>query len=205
MVGIIDYGMGNLLSVYQALQAVGAEVHICSSPEDLETCSRLVLPGVGAFRDCIQTLRSKGFCDALEREVLQRGKPILGICLGMHAMAVRSFEGGEHSGMGWFDADVVRLNPASPGCRVPHIGWNEAVWRHGSPLSAGMPTVSEFYFVHSYHIKCRDDDDVEAVSEHGGMFTAAVRKANIFATQFHPEKSQNLGLRTLTNFLHWKP
>ncbi|MBV9182882.1 MAG: imidazole glycerol phosphate synthase subunit HisH [Acidobacteria bacterium] len=205
MVGIIDYGMGNLLSVYHALQVAGAEACVCVRPEDLQKCSRFVLPGVGAFRDCMRALRSRGFSDALTLEVCRRGKPILGICLGMQAMAARSFEGGEYPGLGWFDADVVRLEPDFPGCRIPHIGWNEAVWKNGSVLATGIPVASDFYFVHSYYMHCRDDRDVEAISDYGGTFTAAVRKNNIFATQFHPEKSQDQGLKALSNFVQWNP
>lgn len=205
MVGIVDYGMGNLLSVYHGLDMVGAAVKICRHPEELKNAERLVLPGVGAFRDCMRNLEDGGFRAALDEAVLRQGKPILGICLGMQAMARRSFEGGEYAGLGWFNAEVVRLQPASPELRVPQIGWNEVCWRRPGPLTAGLPPGADFYFVHSYFMKCADDEDIEGEGDYGGSFTAAVRKGNIFATQFHPEKSQDHGLRILANFLSWKP
>ena len=205
MVGIVDYGMGNLLSVRNALESVGAEVTICGKPEDLGKADRIVLPGVGAFRDCMVNLREKGFIEALEEGVLRLGKPILGICLGMQAMAQKSFEGGQYTGLGWLDAEVIRLQPNDPNLRVPHVGWNEADYRSGSPLFSGLPALPEFYFVHSYFMKCSDAEEVEATCDYGGAVTAAVRKGNIFATQFHPEKSQDYGLRFLENFMKWKP
>lgn len=205
MVGIIDYGMGNLMSVYHAVLAVGAEVTVCRKPAELRAVTRLILPGVGAFRDCMQNLRQTGFVEALNEAALQRRLPVLGICLGMQAMAKRSFEGGEHEGLGWFDADVVRIQPSDPALRVPHMGWNQLQYRQDAPLFAGLPPVAEFYFVHSYHLQARDPSLVLATCDHGGTVTAAVGRDNIFATQFHPEKSQEHGLRVLQNFVAWKP
>jgi len=205
MIAIVDYGMGNLLSVNNAFEMLGARAHICSDPEQLRDADRIILPGVGAFRDCISNLTKRGFVKALNEEVLQRGKPVLGICLGMQVMARTSVEGGLHQGLGWFDAEVVRLRPSDPSLRVPHIGWNETAWRSDSPFFLRLPRRADFYFVHSYYMKCKFETDVEATCDHGGMITAAVRKNNIFATQFHPEKSQDLGLRVLENFLSWVP
>lgn len=205
MVGIIDYGMGNLLSVFHALEMVGANVTICNSPTDLKDCSRIVLPGVGSFRDCQKNLRAKGFVEALEEAVRLQAKPILGICLGMQVMGRKSFEGGEYSGLGWFEADVVRLSPNDQTLRIPQIGWNDVTYCPKSPLFKGLPPAPDFYFVHSYNLVCDHAGEVDAICEYGGTVTAAIRKENIFATQFHPEKSQEYGLRVLTNFVNWNP
>lgn len=205
MIGIIDYGMGNLLSVYHALEMVGATVKICQSPADLRDAERIVLPGVGAFRDCIHNLKERGFFEVLGDAVFSQGKPILGICLGMQAMARRSFENGEYQGLGWLAADVIRLHPRDDALRIPQIGWNEVTYRPDSPLFQKLPPAPDFYFVHSYYMLCDDPGDLEATCDYGGTVTAAVRKDNIFATQFHPEKSQCYGLRVLENFLRWNP
>lgn len=205
MVGVIDYGMGNLFSVQHALQMVGAVVRICRNPAELDDVERIVLPGVGAFRDCIANLEMKGFVEALKRSVGEKGKPLFGICLGMQVLARKSFEGGEYQGLGWFEADVVRLAPGDPALRVPQIGWNDLEYRSDSPLFKGVPAKADFYFVHSYYMKCDEPNDVDAVCDYGGPVTAAVRKNNVFATQFHPEKSQDYGLKILENFLRWNP
>ena len=205
MIGIINYGMGNLLSVYHALEMVEAEVEICNSPEQLQEVERIVLPGVGAFRDCMHNLKTQGFVEALEEAVFVQGKPILGICLGMQAMARKSYENGEHQGLGWFAAEVIRLQPLDLALRVPQIGWNEVRYRPDSPLFQKLSPAPDFYFVHSYYMKCEDENNIDATCDYGGTFTAAVRKKNIFATQFHPEKSQCFGLRILKNFLNWQP
>ncbi len=205
MIGIVDYGMGNLLSVYHALEMVGAEAKIFKDPDDLKDAERIVLPGVGAFRDCMENLKKTGFVEALNEFVLRHGKPILGICLGMQVMARKSFEGGEHRGFGWFDADVVRLQPNNSALRVPQIGWNEVRYLQESPLFRDLPSSPDFYFVHSYSMKFDDGVNVDAFCDYGGSVTAAVRKKNIFATQFHPEKSQDYGLKIIENFLKWDP
>jgi imidazole glycerol-phosphate synthase subunit HisH len=204
MIGIVDYGMGNLGSVRNAIASTGADVRVCTEAADLRHVDRIVLPGVGAFRDCLATLRATGFADALEARVRGDGVPILGICLGMQAMARRSLEGGAFEGLGWFDADVVRLDPAS-GERVPHVGWNQVHYRRDSPLFKGLPASPDFYFVHSYHVVCHDAADVDATCDYGEPVSAALRRGNIMATQFHPEKSQDFGLRVLGNFLAWTP
>jgi len=200
MIAVIDYGMGNLLSVRNALDLLGYEVELCRKPGRLRAADKIILPGVGAFRDCLHNLKSTGFAEALGEEVLVRKKPILGICLGMQAMARRSFEFGEHEGLGWFDADVVRLKPADPKLRVPHVGWNQVSYQKGHALFRGLPETPDFYFVHSYYMKCRNAADVIGTADYGESFTAAVAKENIFGTQFHPEKSQDFGLKILENF-----
>jgi imidazole glycerol-phosphate synthase subunit HisH len=204
MIGIVDYGMGNLRSVYNAFDMLGVDAKICSHPDELTNAERIVLPGVGAFRDCMVNLAAKGFREALH-EVRRQGKPILGICLGMQAMARRSFEGGEHEGLNWFEGDVIRLQAGDASLRVPQIGWNEVRYQPDSPLFAGLPANPHFYFVHSYFLKCARESEVVAACDYGGSVTAAVCKENIFATQFHPEKSQAYGLRVLQNFLVWNP
>jgi len=204
-VGIVDYGMGNLLSVYNAFQMVGADAVICTRPEELADADRIVLPGVGAFGDCISVLNSRGFSAALDDVVLKRGRPIMGICLGLQAMARRSFEGGEHAGLGWFEADVVRITPSDSTLRVPHVGWNDITCRESCPMFKGLPARPDFYFVHSFYMKCADPNDIQATADYGGPVLASVLKNNIFATQFHPEKSQEYGQRVIENFLNWKP
>lgn len=205
MIGVVDYGSGNILSVQNALAMLGAEAVLCATPEALAAADRLILPGVGAFAACAASLRRAGLDVALTREALDGGKPILGICVGLQLMARRSFEGGEHPGLGWFEADVARLEPADPALRVPQIGWNDVRCRPGSPLFAGLPDAPDFYFVHSYALRCDRPEEVDATGDYGGPFTAAVRRGNIAGTQFHPEKSQDLGLKVLENFLDWTP
>jgi len=201
MIGIVDYGMGNLLSVYNAVEFLGYSPVLCETPNQLADCSKIILPGVGAIEHCIENLIQKGFEDALQVQVREKGKAILGICLGMQVMARRSFEGGEFSCLGWFDADVVRLRPSGKGLRVPQVGWNQVEFSTECPLFAGVPPGAEFYFVHSYHMDCTNRSEIVAQCEYGGPVTAAVARENIFATQFHPEKSQTHGLKVLGNFL----
>lgn len=205
MIGIVDYGMGNLLSVYNAFDFLGAPVTICKHPEDLASVDRVVIPGVGAFKDCIDKINKTGFYQALNEEVIKNAKPTLGICLGMQVMGKRSFEGGEFIGLGWFDADIVRLTPSDPTLRVPNIGWNTVDYNKDVPLFSGLPEEPDFYLVHSYCMKANDPEDVVAVYDYTYKVTASVLKNNIFATQFHPEKSQEFGLRILENFIDWKP
>jgi glutamine amidotransferase len=205
MVGIIDYGMGNILSVKNALEMIGVDARICVIPEEVRLMDKIILPGVGSFRDCIQNLRLRGFVDVLNEVVMKQAKPILGICLGMQVMARKGFEGGEYNGFGWFDADVIRLTSEDLKLRIPHIGWNNIEFVKESFLFKGLPFSPDVYFVHSYYMNCRDKNDVIGVFDYGGFFTAAVQKNNIVATQFHPEKSQDHGIKMLKNFLSWNP
>jgi glutamine amidotransferase len=205
MIGIVDYGMGNLLSVFNAFDYLGAETKICHRPEEIEHCEKIVLPGVGAFENCMHNLQKMNLIDALNDFALTKKRPVLGICLGMQAMAKKSYEYGEHAGLGWFDAEVIRITPQDSTLRVPHVGWNGIIYRKESPLFAGLPEDPDFYFVHSYFMKCKDNDDVDATVEYGSTYTASVRRGNIFATQFHPEKSQDYGLKIIENFLNWLP
>lgn len=205
MIGIIDYGMGNLLSVYSAFDYLAADVMICKYPEDLANVDRIVIPGVGAFKDCIDKIDSSGFREALNHEVLTRAKPTLGICVGMQIMASNGTEGGDHKGLGWFDATVVRLMPTDPEKRVPNIGWNDVDFNSTIPLFKGLPKKVDFYMVHSYYMKTIDTANVVASYDYDYPVTAAVLKNNIFASQFHPEKSQDYGLKILENFITWNP
>lgn len=205
MVGVIDYGMGNLLSVANALAVLGADVTICREPESIAQCDRLILPGVGAFGDCMEHLNKSGMVGEIDLAVHRKGRPMLGICLGMQALAGSSSEGGRHSGLGWIDAEVVPITTDDPKCRIPHMGWNDVSVRTESPLFVGLPDSPEFYFVHSYVVKCNDQSVVAAQCDYGEAFAAAIVKDNVAATQFHPEKSQYCGLKLLSNFLAWKP
>ncbi|ACL02339.1 imidazole glycerol phosphate synthase, glutamine amidotransferase subunit [Desulfatibacillum aliphaticivorans] len=203
MIGIVDHGMGNLLSVFNAFEYMGADVELCGDPRDLEDADKIVLPGVGAFPDCMKNLKELGFQEVLNRLVLEEKRPVLGICLGMQVMAEWGEEFGEHQGLGWIPGRVVRIRPEDPGLKVPHVGWNNIRYSSDSPLLKGLPESPDFYFVHSFHMECTDPAHVDAWCDYGGRVTAAVRRDNIFATQFHPEKSQDFGLKIIENFLSW--
>jgi len=205
MIGIVDYGMGNLVSVFNAFDCFGVETIICHDPKEIRRCERIVLPGVGAFEECMSNLRELNFVNALNDFVLIERRPILGICLGMQVMAKKSFEFGEHTGLGWFDAEVTRIMPTDASLRIPHVGWNEITYVNNSPLFTGLPEHPDFYFVHSLSMRFTDSCDVDATVEYGGSITAAVRKDNVAAVQFHPEKSQDYGLTLIENFLNWSP
>lgn len=205
MIGIVDYGSGNLLSVTNALAMIGADAQLCNTPQQLYAAERIILPGVGAFKNCIDNLRSRGFEETLHELAIVQHRPILGICVGMQMMARMSLEGGEQAGLGWFDADVVRLKPQPAQLRVPQIGWNDIEYRENCPLFSGLQQKPDMYFVHSYWMNCRDATNVSAWCEYGGRVTAAVWRDNIVGTQFHPEKSQDSGLRILENFADWTP
>lgn len=200
MIGIIDYGLGNLASVAGAVERVGFEPVITSDPETLAHADKLILPGVGAFGDGMANLREHGLDKSLNGMVIDGGKPILGICLGFQLMARSSDEFGHHKGLGWIDADVVALTPPD-GLRVPHVGWNDLVPTAGHALWDGLDPAPLVYFVHSHHMVCDDVATVAATTDYGGDIIAAVAKDHIWATQFHPEKSQRAGLRILENFL----
>jgi glutamine amidotransferase len=209
MVVVVDYGICNVRSVVKALELVGATVRVSSAPRDLEEAERIVLPGVGAFEHGMTNLAARGLIEPLADQVLGKGKPFLGICLGMQLLARTSYEFGVHEGLGWLPATVKAFALEGEGLRgrglkVPHIGWTEVSLDRASPLFAGVSKAPSFYFVHSYHMVCDTSDLVAASAEYGVRFTAAVQRDNIFATQFHPEKSQDDGLRLLENFLQWQ-
>jgi len=170
------------------------------------SADRIVLPGDGAFADCRRGLEAlPGMVDALAQAVRGRGIPFLGICVGMQLLATRGTEHGVTPGLDWIAGECVRLDPADPTLKVPHMGWNELVQRRAHPLLDGIDAGAHAYFVHSFHVVARDPADVVATASHGGDVTAVVARANIAGTQFHPEKSQATGLRILANFLRWRP
>jgi imidazole glycerol-phosphate synthase subunit HisH len=199
-VALVDYGMANIDSVRRALEECGAEVHVTDRPEELRRADRIVLPGVGAFPDAMTNLRARGLDQALTDEVVRSGAPFLGICLGMQLIAGFGHEGTPTEGLGWIDAEVVRLQPADSE-RIPHVGWNEVDAGPSSRALQAVPPGADFYFVHSYHVVCEDGDDVAATTPYCGRFASVVEHDNIWAVQFHPEKSQRHGFTLLKNFL----
>ena len=201
MIAIIDYGLGNLRSVAGAVEKVGHRPIISNKLEDLEAADKLILPGVGAFGDGMKNLHQLGLVEPLTELVIKQGKPILGICLGAQLMAKESFEFGHYQGLGWLDASVVRIEANSDSLRIPHVGWNNLIPVRSSTLLAGIPSDALFYYVHSFHIKCHNPEIAVGECEYGMRFVSVLEKGNIFATQFHPEKSQRQGLNLLTNFL----
>lgn len=199
MIGIIDYGMGNLRSVQRALETTGVACQRILRPEELSQCHGLVLPGVGAFAKAVQNLKRIELWDPLIAEV-QAGKPLLGLCLGLQLLFQSSEEFGNHAGMGIFPGHIRRL-PSY--VSVPHIGWNQVFVQGQEPLFNGIPAGSHFYFLHSFVAESDDPSAVVAECRHGISFPAVVRKANIMAAQFHPEKSQRYGLRFLANYIQF--
>jgi glutamine amidotransferase len=206
MIAILDYGMGNVCSVEKALDYLGAEACLTADERKLADASHLILPGVGAFGDAMQNLRACGLVEILARQVFEKGKPLLGICLGLQLLARSSTEHGLHEGLGWIAGKVERFELDESSYKIPHMGWNDITPAHEHPLLAGLTRGQrDFYFVHSFHIRCDDAKDEAAYCEYGYRFTAAVARDNIFAVQFHPEKSQDNGLQVLRNFLDWNP
>jgi len=198
LIAIIDYQMGNLRSVQKGFEKVGQEAQIVSDPQQLEGATKVVLPGVGAFGDAIQELTSRGFVDPL-REWLEQDRPFLGICLGLQLLFERSFEGGEHSGLGVLAGEVRRFDVPAP-LKVPHMGWNELQLQKPAPILEGINSGDHLYFVHSYYVAPEDREVVAVEADYGGPFCAMVWRGQLFATQFHPEKSQQVGLHILKNF-----
>ena len=208
-VALIDYGSGNLRSAEKALRrAAGerADIVVTSDPDAVARADRIVLPGVGAFAACMAHLRERdGLVEAMTQAVKDRGAPFLGVCVGMQLLATRGLEFGETPGLGWIEGDVVRMEPANPALKVPHMGWNALEARRDHPLLNGEPEGAHMYFTHSFALKPADPDDVVAFADHGGVFVAAVARGNVAGVQFHPEKSQAAGLKLLANFLEWRP
>ncbi|HTZ81528.1 MAG TPA: imidazole glycerol phosphate synthase subunit HisH [Stellaceae bacterium] len=209
---LIDYGSGNLRSAAKAFERAAAEakiateVAVTSDPDLVRKAERIVLPGVGAFADCRRGLAAvAGMEDALKEAVIERGRPFLGICVGMQLMATRGREFEDVAGLGWIPGDVVAMHPKDPSLKIPHMGWNELEPRQPHPLLAGIQKGEHVYFVHSFEIRCESPAHVLATTEYGGSVAAMVGRDNLAGTQFHPEKSQKTGLHLITNFLRWRP
>lgn len=205
-VALIDYGAGNLRSVANALLASGLareNLVVTANPDEVLQADRVVLPGVGAFASCMQALKAiPDMVPALEKAVLEKGRPFLGICVGMQLLADQGEEYGVHQGLGWIKGKVTPLRPNDPSCKVPHMGWNQiGLTTDSHPLLRA----GEAYFLHSYAFVPEDESTLLATTEHGGLVTAAVGRDNIMGVQFHPEKSQSYGLEFLSRFLDWNP
>jgi len=198
MIHIVDYGMGNLRSVQKAFEKLGVEAIVCTKASELADAQKLVLPGVGAFRDAIGHLKDQDMVGPI-RDHIAADRPLLGICLGLQLLFDVSYEDGEFEGLGIVPGKVVRFEE-QPDLKIPHMGWNSLEFASGSPLLEGIPEGSHVYFVHSYYVAPDDDDVVATWTEHGTRFCSSITQGNLFATQFHPEKSQNVGLRLLKNF-----
>jgi imidazole glycerol-phosphate synthase subunit HisH len=210
---LIDYGSGNIASAAKALaRAAGEtnhEITVTADPDRVRQADRIVLPGVGAFADCMRGLNGvPGLVEALNESVIQKGKPFLGICVGMQLMAERGREYEVTPGLGWIPGEVDRIAPSDPTLRIPHMGWNTLNASKTHPLLDGIaigPGGLHGYFVHSYHLNAADQSDVIAIADYGGPITAIVGRDTFAGTQFHPEKSQRLGLALIANFLQWAP
>jgi imidazole glycerol-phosphate synthase subunit HisH len=204
VVAVLDYGSGNVRSVAKALEAVGATVHITRDKALIKKASHLVLPGVGAFAACAAGVRDAGLLPILEENVQHGGKPLLGICVGMQLLATIGHENGTTRGLGWIAGEVVRL-PDTPPLKIPHMGWNQLLDITPHPLLRGITQGDWAYFVHSYHFVPNDSAVITAQCSHGLPFTAMLAKGPVAGVQFHPEKSQTLGLTLLENFTRWYP
>jgi glutamine amidotransferase len=214
-VAIIDYGSGNLRSATKAFEraarenGIAAEIELTADADRVASADRIVLPGVGAYADCRAGLDAvPGMVDAIDDAAVKGGRPFLGICVGMQLMSARGLEKTVTQGLNWIAGDVIEMTPCDPSLKIPQIGWNTIDLKRDHPLFAGIPTGEKglhAYFVHSFHLAASSAEDVLAVTDYGGPVTAAVARDNVAGTQFHPEKSQALGLALIANFLRWKP
>lgn len=212
---IVDYGSGNLRSAAKAVEraaseaAIEIELHVTADTDRVAHADRLILPGVGAFADCRRGLETEAdMLDVVRDTVSRVGVPFLGICVGMQLMADRGLEHEVTPGFGWIHGDVKRIEPADPNLKIPHMGWNTLDVTQPHPVLNGIPTGPDgwhAYFVHSYHLDVFDDEDLVATTDYAGPVTAIVARDNMIGTQFHPEKSEKLGIALLANFLKWKP
>ncbi len=200
LIAIIDYDSGNVRSVENAFKLIGVKTKVCRNWSDLNKASHIVLPGVGAFANGMNQLKSLGLIDSLEKLVLQKGVPFLGICVGHQMLANYGYEFEKTEGMGWIDGKVEKVDKRNSGIRLPHVGWNDVSVTQSTPLFFDMPIDPCFYFVHSYHFIPDNNARVTSVCQYGSKVTASVQKDNIFGVQFHPEKSQSAGLLLLKNF-----
>jgi glutamine amidotransferase len=201
MIIIVDYGMGNVGSILSMGKKAGAEIAVSGDPEVIGEAEKLILPGVGAFDNGMKNLHERGLVPVLNRQVVERGVPILGICLGVQ-LFTRGSEEGKRCGLGWIAADTLRFEfPGGPkGLKVPHMGWNFVEPAKTASLLEGLPPEPRFYFVHSYYVACDDPSDVLCWTTYGHRFASAIQRGNVFGTQFHPEKSHRFGLAVLKSF-----
>jgi imidazole glycerol-phosphate synthase subunit HisH len=211
LTALIDYDSGNLHSAQKAFERMAREIGhgtivVASEPDVVARADRIVLPGDGAFPACREALFAlEGLGEAIIEAVEDKGRPFLGICVGMQMLATVGHEYRETPGFGWIDGEISRIQPSDPSMKVPHMGWNDLVIDHPHPVLDGIKTGDHAYFVHSYHMAMRDPAERLAHVDYGGDITAIVGRGNIIGTQFHPEKSQATGLRLIANFLNWKP
>ena len=208
-VALIDYGSGNLRSAEKALSRIAggaAEIVVTNDPQIVAAADRIVLPGVGAFAACMSALQARpGVIEAMTEAVRDKGRPFLGICVGMQLLATRGLEFGETPGLGWIEGEVRKLEPSDPAIKIPHMGWNQLVDVADHPLFSPLKDGEAVYFTHSFAFFPGNPADVAAWVEHGGRFPAAVARGNVAGVQFHPEKSQKPGLALLQRFLEWRP
>ncbi|HCX13797.1 MAG TPA: imidazole glycerol phosphate synthase subunit HisH [Rhodospirillaceae bacterium] len=205
-VAIIDYGRGNVRSVANAIEACGADALVTSDSTSIEDASHIILPGVGAFGDAMAALHERGLPEILRCQILEKGKPFLGVCLGMQLLADCSSEHGKYTGLGLITGEIIRLAPGADMLKIPHMGWNTISVKRPHALFKGLQSDQlNFYFVHSYYFQVANPDSVIGVCDYGLSFPAVVGKDNIVAVQFHPEKSQDSGIEVLENFISWSP
>ena len=203
LIAIVDYNMGNLRSVEKSFKQYNCQVVVTNDHKIISKADKVVLPGVGSFKDGMRELQKMQLIDTLNESIIRDEKPFLGICLGMQLIAKRSFENGETEGLGWIDADVVKFDFSNSenNFKVPHVGWNSVAYKNSCSLFEEIPNDSDFYFVHSYHYKIYEDVSI-GETKYGEVFTSSIQKNNIYAFQFHPEKSQNTGLKIISNFVN---
>lgn len=204
LINIVDYGSGNVTSVANAFEALGYDVILSRDRNTLKESTHVVLPGVGAFGAGMERLRQLDLTERLEREVVEKGKPFLGICLGHQMLATMGLEFGEHAGLNWIQGSVEKIDTSGTRLRLPHIGWNNATVLNREPLYCHMSENPCFYFVHSYHFVTDDPSVISAVCDYGVTLTVSIQKQNVFGVQFHPEKSQSEGLQLLKNFAEFE-
>lgn len=206
MIAIIDYDMGNVRSIFNAINYIGEDPILTADEELIEEATHIILPGVGSFGTGMAKLKERNLIAILNRQVTEKRKPFLGICLGLQLMAKSSDENGYHEGIGWFDAEVRKFDVSNCDLKIPHVGWNEIKVNIPHPvLDEIEPGSDTFYFVHSYHLCTQIRDHVAATCDYGEEFVAVLINGNIIGTQFHPEKSQDNGIRMLVNFVNWRP